>query len=71
MHKPAAIIAEFVMERLEGETIARRILLNRALSALTVDIQEQKSLNQMADELEAIQRKHQQLLLDFKRRAQG
>jgi len=59
------------MERLEGETIARRILLNRALSALTVDIQEQKSLNQMADELEAIQRKHQQLLLDFKRRAQG
>ena len=72
MGKPASsVLAEFVMERLPEEPMAKRIQLTRALAVLTSDRDEQHALTVMADELEDIQRRHHQLLLNFRLRNGG
>lgn len=65
MLKPSTVLTGYILERLPSEPIARRIELTRAL-ALISPTREQVELNKMADELENIERRHQQLLLNFK-----
>lgn len=68
---PATVVVEFVLERLSDEPIQRRITLTRALSQLAPTADLQSALHSMTAELEKIERQHQQMLLDFKRRAKG
>ncbi len=66
MLKPAAILSEFVLERIEGEPLARRIVLCRALAAVTANKTQRAELVAMADELARIERRHRQLLINFR-----
>lgn len=65
------VLTEFVLERMELEPIAKRIELLRSLAIFNVSgsPKEREELHALADELEQIERKHRQLVLDFKRRA--
>jgi hypothetical protein len=56
---------------MQSEPIDTRIELARALAAMSADKTQAALLNQMADELEAVQRRHKQLVLDFRRRTEG
>ena len=65
------LLIDYVLEQCVRETLPVRLQLYRALAAdLPEDSEEFRQLTGMADELEAIEEKHQQLALDFKRRAQ-
>lgn len=68
--QPATVITEFVLDRLPSEPMQKRAEVYRALSTIVAPA-EQKSLTALADECEAIERHHQQLALDFQRRALG
>ncbi len=69
--KPLATITEFVLAKLDGEPIKRRIEIKRALAAVMPTAKQAKELDAMADELEQIEARHRQLVLDFQRRAEG
>ena len=60
---------EFVLTKLEGESIATRCRVMRPLAMIIGDEAAAKQLNALADELEQIEAKHRQLVLDFKRRS--
>lgn len=64
-------ITGFVLDRMEAEPIAKRIELLRSLAILDTNAapKEREHFHALADELEQIERKHRQLVLDFKRRA--
>ena len=64
-------ITGFVLDRMEAEPIAKRIELLRSLAIIDTNAapKEREHFHAMADELEIIQRKHRQLVLDFQRRA--
>lgn len=66
-----SVISAFVMDKLDGEPIARRIQLKRALAEIVPTPKQRAALLKMADDLEAIERRHRQLVLDFQRRAEG
>lgn len=69
MHRPVQILNEFVLERVAEVPLHRRITILRALAALLpAKSTKSRALLAMADELQAIEERHQQLLLDFKRR---
>lgn len=71
MRKPATVIRDYVLGAIEREPIHTRIELLRALAAVTATGPESRSLCEMADALAAVQSRHEQLVLDFKRRARG
>lgn len=60
---------EFVLAKLDSEPVGARCKLMRSLSLIIGDEMVSNQLNALADELEQIERKHRQLVLDFKRRA--
>lgn len=65
------LLIDYVLEKCVHEPLPVRLQLYRALAAdLPEDSAEFAQLTGMADELEAVEQKHQQLALDFKRRAQ-
>lgn len=68
MKEPARLIVGYILGRLPEEPLARRLELTRALSHLAASSEEAATLIKMADDLEAIERAHVQLLLDFRRR---
>ena len=64
------VLTEFVLDRMEHEPIGKRIELLRSLAIYTHATPSQRAeFHALADELEQIERKHRQLVLDFKRRA--
>jgi neutral trehalase len=67
MRKPAHEILEFVLEKAAAEKPARRAELYRALAAVAPSEHDVRRLTELAAEIEAIETKHNQLLLDFKR----
>ncbi len=69
MSDPASRIAAFVMERLEGSTLAQRIQMLDDLAALAATNQDRRTLQSLVEELKGIERKHRQLVLDFHRRS--
>ncbi len=54
------------MEKLDAAPIARRVQIARALVEVTADAKQRAELTAMADELESIQHRHHQLLLNLK-----
>lgn len=68
MPKPGTVLTEYILARLSEEPIARRIQITRALAALAPTQQEARTFLKMANDLEAIERTHEQLLLNFQRR---
>lgn len=71
MTEPATIIREYVLESMEREPLAKRVELLRALAAVAPDGAEIRCLTEMASALAGVQQRHQQLLLNFKRRSTG
>ena len=73
MHEEVNISAlhEFLLEQLHLVPITKRIGLMRALAAVVGSARHARELRAMATELEKIEAQHQQLVLDFKRRAEG
>jgi hypothetical protein len=67
--QPTSILFDFVLEKAADETAARRVRLYRALASVIGNESDAVTLVTLADDLEAIERKHRQLVLDFKRRA--
>ena len=73
MNSPASeLLCSFVIEKAAEESISRRILLYRAVAAHVAEASPQfEELTKLADELDEIERRHAQLVLDFKRGAKG
>lgn len=61
-------LIDFILARIAEQPVPERIALYRALAAETDDAQVAKCCRSLADELEAIDRRHLQLALDYKRR---
>lgn len=66
MRNPGAIISGFVLDHLAEQPLARRITLTRALAELAPTNHERRQLIAMADDLETVERRHQQLLFNFR-----
>lgn len=63
------LLVEFVLEKSVEAPLGRRALLYRALAAeLPGTAPQFKRLTRLADELEAIEERHEQLLLNFRER---
>lgn len=73
MNTPARqLLTEFVLEKAAAEALPLRMQLYRALAAeLPETTPEFQQLTALADDIEAIEEKHLQLVLDFKRNARG
>ena len=67
--KPLSRIVDFVLAQSESQPLAVRIGLYRDLAAIAGTARQANNLLALADELEAVEAKHQQLVLDFKRRS--
>jgi hypothetical protein len=66
MHKPVGLLYDFVLEKAADEPLRRRLVLYRALAEVMPSPKECRELSRLADELEAIEARHQQLLLDLR-----
>lgn len=67
---PATVISEFVLARVESEAPQVRARLYRSLAQLAIGHEDlARRLNRLAAECDAVQEAHEQLALDFKRRA--
>lgn len=67
----AEVLHDFVLARLDAEPLKKRAELYRALAELAATPAERKTLRTLAAECELIEKQHEQLLLDFRRRADG
>lgn len=67
------VVTGFVLDRMEHESIAKRIELLRSLAIIdtTASPKEREHFHALADELEQFELNHRQMVLNFKRRAQG
>lgn len=63
--KPLGIIVDFVLAQAQAQPVAKRAELYRALSAISGTSEQGAELARMAEELAAIERRHQQLHLNF------
>jgi hypothetical protein len=68
---PAELLTEYILEKLSEEPVGKRILLYRAIAIETKCPVLTAACRRLANELEAIEARHEQLVLDFKRRAGG
>jgi hypothetical protein len=66
---PAQIVCTYVLMKAADEAPSRRGRLYRALAAVVGNEADATSLLALADDCDAIERKHQQLVLNFKGRA--
>lgn len=71
MPNPASTLIGFALEKLDGETPAKRAVIYRAIAALSATPEEAKPFTALAAECDAIQATHEQMLLDFRRRNRG
>ena len=67
-HTPRAILDCFVLEQIASLPLAKRTLLYRAFAAECADRDLKKRVIDLADECEAIEREHQQLVLQLQAR---
>lgn len=78
MSNPAAILFDFALESLPNASLARQAQVYRAMAELSADSTQRATLTaeaeacdrMIADQL-AHARRHQQLVLNFPRRAEG
>ena len=63
------MLVEFILEQIEQQPPSKAVLLYRALAADAGDCILAKRCHEQADHIERVQRAHQQLLLEFKRKA--
>jgi hypothetical protein len=61
------ILTDFALEKANGESLAKRVEIYRAVAALIPASEQRTQVMDLADELEEIERKHRQLLLSFGR----
>ncbi len=71
MSKPALTVVRYVLERMGEEPLRQRIVLAEALAEIAPTEKLRAELNEMAAELSAHEERHEQLVLNFKRRARG
>jgi hypothetical protein len=64
---PRQLLDVFVLEQINAQPLARRALLYRAFAAETSNLELKAKVHALADECEEIERRHQQLALDFRR----
>lgn len=64
-------LTEFVLEQIAQQPVARRIALYRAFAATVSDKALAANCRSIANLLADVERNHQQLVLDFKRRQEG
>lgn len=69
MRNPITQLSIFVLDRIDNEPLAKRAALYQALATITGDETEAIRLNALAADCLAIEKKHLQLALDFKRAA--
>ena len=62
-------LVTYLLTQIENEPLEKRVRLYRLFVLEISDRALQASVRALADELEQIERKHRQLVLDFKRRA--
>lgn len=67
--KSLSRIVDFAFEQAAAQPAVRRIQLYRDLAAIASTAHESRALLALADELQAIEQRHEQLRLDFKRRS--
>ena len=63
------LLDAFVLEQIASQPLAQRALLYRGFAAEATSKEIKSAAHALADECEAIERRHDQLVLDFKRRA--
>ena len=68
MSNAASRVSEFVLDQLEHQPVAKRVEIYRDLAQLAANPKEAARFMQLATDLDAIDRSHRQLVLDFKRR---
>ena len=68
---PSLLIYEFVLERVSDEPLERRAQIYRALATVIGREDLAAQLIAHANSLDEIERRHAQLVLDFKRGAKG
>ena len=71
MRNPVTILDEYVMCNAEREPMAVRAKLYRALAEVVTNTNRSSELRKLAIDLDDIERRHAQLVLDFKRGTQG
>ncbi|MBI3885903.1 MAG: hypothetical protein HY302_09280 [Opitutae bacterium] len=71
MTTPFDRISAFILEHSAELPLSKRAGLYRDMADLTTDEARADTLTALADDLAAIEQRHDQLVLDFKRRAEG
>jgi hypothetical protein len=71
LQTPRQLLNSFVLEQAQSQPIELRKLIYLALAAESQSKEFKAQCNGLAEHLSEIERKHQQLLLDFKRGAIG
>lgn len=64
-----AELVEFILEKVAGEPLEKRAQLYRLIVLSCSDQDLTASVRALADECDEIERRHRQLVLDFKRRS--
>lgn len=70
MRNPTNVLTEFVLAKLDGEPVTKRARIYRALANVATP-KDRKRFEQLAADCDAITNAHDQLVLDFKRRARA
>lgn len=68
MNTSSQSFAQFILEQIARQPVEQRIALYRAYAVEARDPRIKNSCRQLADELEAVQRHHEQMVLDLLRR---
>jgi hypothetical protein len=66
VNRPVTFLHDFVLEKSADEPVRKRLLLYRALAAVLPAPEKCRELIALADELESIEARHNQLLLDLR-----
>lgn len=67
MFKPVETITRYVLDKLSSEALSKRAELYRALAAITPSKKERRVYEGLANECDAIQEAHDQLVFNFRR----
>jgi hypothetical protein len=65
---PATVLTTFVLEKLDGEPLAKRAAIYRALAELSPNAAERRAFNSLASDCDGIEVAHAQLRFDFQQK---
>ena len=71
MPKAGPVLFAFVLDKLPNEPVAKRAEIYRALAQFTASNEERRQFEKLAADCDAIINAHDQLVLDFRRKARG